>query len=238
MNTSRDEIEELISYYKEDKLIKYEMDGFMQQVQKYFLEWPGFFVNNDSVIHSVKSRLKNPEHLRDKIERKQAEGRIITLSNFREEITDLIGVRVLYLYQDQFRTIHNEIMRQIKERHEWKLVEPPKAYTWDPDAVEVYEKLGINHELKETYYTSVHYVIKPYNESEQSICCEIQVRTLFEEIWGEIDHTINYPYPTNSIACKEQLKVLAKLISSGTRLSDSIFRSLQEYNALQNKNDK
>ena len=56
MNTSRDEIEELISYYKEDKLIKYEMDGFMQQVQKYFLEWPGFFVNNDSVIHSVKSR--------------------------------------------------------------------------------------------------------------------------------------------------------------------------------------
>ena len=45
-----------------------------------------------------------------------------------------------------------------------------------------------------------------------SICCEIQVRTLFEEIWGEIDHTINYPHSTESIACKEQLKVLTKLI--------------------------
>lgn len=61
------------------------------------------------------------------------------------------------------------------------------------------------------------------------------MRTLFEEIWGEIDHTINYPHVTDSIACKEQLKVLAKLISSGTRLSDSIFRSYNEYNEIRKK---
>ena len=40
---------------------------------------------------------------------------------------------------------------------------------------------------------------------------------------GEIDHTINYPHATNSIACKEQIRVLAKLVSTGTRLADSIF---------------
>lgn len=141
----------------------------------------------------------------------------------------MIGVRVLYLYQDQFQIIHNEIMRQINERKEWELVEEPKAYTWDPEAAKTYDNLEIKHQLKETFYTSVHYVIKPYNDNSQSICCEIQVRTLFEEIWGEIDHTINYPHATNSVACKEQLKVLAKLISSGTRLSDSIFRSYNEY---------
>ena len=61
------------------------------------------------------------------------------------------------------------------------------------------------------------------------MCCEIQVRTLFEEIWGEIDHAINYPVATESVACKEQLRVLAKLASTGSRLADSIFRSYGEY---------
>lgn len=172
--------------------------------------------------------------MRDKIERKISEGRIITTDNFRNEITDLVGIRILYLYPDQFITIHNEILKQVNQRKEWKFVEKPNAYTWDPEAAKLYDKLGISHEIKDTFYTSVHYVIKPYNDNTQSVCCEIQVRTLFEEIWGEIDHTINYPHKTESIACREQLKVLAKLISSGTRLSDSIFRSYQEYINLKN----
>lgn len=229
MSTDEKSIAEIIRFYQNDELLKYELEGFKKQVENFFLDWPGFVVNQKSVIHSIKSRIKDPQHLRDKIYRKTENGRKISIDNFREQITDLIGVRVLYLYQDQFQIIHNEIMRQINERKEWKLVEEPKAYTWDPEAAKTYDNLGIKHQLKETFYTSVHYVIKPYNDNSQSICCEIQVRTLFEEIWGEIDHTINYPHATNSVACKEQLKVLAKLISSGTRLSDSIFRSYNEY---------
>ena len=67
------------------------------------------------------------------------------------------------------------------------------------------------------------------NNAKSDVTCEIQVRTLFEEIWGEIDYTINYPHATNSIACKEQIRVLAKLVSAGTRLADSIFRTYDEY---------
>ena len=71
-------------------------------------------------------------------------------------------------------------------------------------------------------------MVKP-NNRQNNIVCEIQVRTLFEEIWGEIDHTINYPKKTDSVACGEQLRVLAKLVSTGTRLADSIFRSHSEH---------
>ena len=78
-----------------------------------------------------------------------------------------------------------------------------------------FESLGLDVKLKESYYTSIHYLIKPKASSD--VCCEIQVRTLFEEIWGEIDHTLNYPVPTKSKACREQLRVLSKLVS--TRLS-------------------
>lgn len=48
-------------------------------------------------------------------------------------------------------------------------------------------------------------------------------------VQGEIDHAINYPHPIDSVACSEQLKVLSKLISIGTRLSDSIFKSYNGY---------
>ena len=108
MNSDEKNINDIVNFYKNDKLLKYELEGFKQQVQNFFLEWPGFVVNDNSVIHSVKSRIKDAEHLRDKLQRKIHSGREITISNFRNQVTDLIGVRILYLYQDQFEIIHNE----------------------------------------------------------------------------------------------------------------------------------
>lgn len=136
-------------------------------------------------------------------------------------MTDLAGVRILHLYQDQFIQIHRLIAKQIAEK-EWYLHETPVAYSWDPESISFFKELGLDVQYKESFYTSIHYVVKPKFDS--NICCEIQVRTLFEEIWGEIDHTINYPSATQNKACKEQLRVLSKLVSTGTRLADSIFQ--------------
>lgn len=55
------------------------------------------------------------------------------------------------------------------------------------------------------------------------LSCEIQIRTLFEEIWGEIDHELNYPNPTESSVCREQLRVLAKVVGAGSRLVSAIY---------------
>jgi len=76
-------------------------------------------------------------------------------------------------------------------------------------------------------YTSVHYVVEANTKTRYT--CEIQVRTLMEELWGEVDHTINYPHKTPSIACSEQIRALARLTSGCSRLVDSIFRSHEEY---------
>lgn len=59
---------------------------------------------------------------------------------------------------------------------------------------------------------------------------ELQVRTLMEEVWGEVSHSINYPVETASISCREQLRVLARISSGCTRLVDSIFSSYEESN--------
>ena len=215
----------------EDKIVLDYLNPEKQYELKAFLQTVLFFFENNpalkGIVHSVKSRMKDPEHLKDKIQRKLKSGKTIDENNLFTVVNDLIGVRVLYLYQDQFQLIHNELLKKVDETKDWMFVEAPKAYTWDPETREYFEKLNIHTEVRDTYYTSVHYVIKPNNELS-NITCEIQVRTLFEEIWGEIDHTINYPHPTEIIACKEQLRVLAKLVSTGTRLADSIFRTYND----------
>jgi len=217
-------IKEIIDYYNKSD-IQFQLNSFRNRVRDFFDNNPVFY--ETLIVHSVKSRIKDSSHLEEKIKRKQTQKDVtITKENLFSEITDLIGIRVLHLYFDQFHIIHNEIMKQI-EQGEWVLFEEPKAYTWDPETVELFNKLGIKT-IKKDSYTSMHYVIKP-NNNENAICCEIQVRTLFEEIWGEIDHSINYPKKTDSVACSEQLKVLSKLASTGTRLADSIFRSHSEH---------
>jgi len=124
------------------------------------------------------------------------------------------------LYSQQFRDIHAAISDHIGHGY-WHLHEAPVAYSWDPEATGFFTSLGLNAETRDSYYTSIHYVVKP--QSTADLTCEIQVRTLFEEAWGEIDHALNYPSATEVLACKEQIRVLAKLASTGTRLADSIF---------------
>jgi putative GTP pyrophosphokinase len=231
MSELNENIDNVIAFYKENQ---HRFQQFQASVETFFVKHPLLNAKPLPIIHSVKSRIKDPDHLRDKIERKFKKGKVVTKENLFTEITDLVGFRVLHLYQDQFPSIHKQILKYIEEG-DWKFVESPKAYTWDPESKIMYDQLGIENEVRDTFYTSVHYVVKPNNSNPNAVCCEIQVRTLFEEIWGEIDHSINYPHPTEDIACKEQLRVLSKLVSTGTRLADSIFRTLIDHNRKKNE---
>jgi putative GTP pyrophosphokinase len=191
------------------------------------------FINRDpdlkNLVHSYKSRFKDLDHLTRKIERKNNEDALlpeaeqkgpITANNIKERITDISGIRILHLYIGQFEDIHKALMRYV-DTGELALFEPPKAYTWDPEYSRLFADLGVTPQVKESFYTSVHYVFKPRADSD--ITCEVQVRTLFEEVWGEIDHTFNYPVKSDNRVIQEQLKVLARVVGAGTRLSDSIF---------------
>jgi putative GTP pyrophosphokinase len=204
----------------------HDLNIFLDGIQKWFALHPELSLKSFPIVHSVKARMKNHDHLRGKLERKWDDANPISSENIFNKITDLAGVRVLHLYQDQFPKIHSEILNKVHFLKDWYLPEEPKAYTWDPESQKFFEDLGIKVDIKESFYTSVHYLIKPRHDSP--ICCEIQVRTLFEEIWGEVDHTLNYPTKSENLSCREQLRVLAKMVGAGSRLVDSIFRSAEE----------
>ncbi|MEI6196986.1 MAG: RelA/SpoT domain-containing protein [Verrucomicrobiota bacterium] len=191
-------------------------------------------------VHSFKWRLKEPSHLRDKLKRKIKECKEkkkkfrITPNNLFFEINDLVGIRILHLHTRQIAKI-DKILRELFEEGRFRIIEGPFARTWDDETKSFFDEIGIRtRQSGPSMYTSVHYVID--SNSRTRYTAEIQVRTLAEELWGEVAHTIDYPTPSKSLACKEQIRVLARVTSSCTRLVDSIFRSHEEFNSSKKKN--
>jgi putative GTP pyrophosphokinase len=201
--------------------MRHELKIFMDGVLHFLGDHPTLRASGREIVHSYKSRLKDPDHLRAKLVRKRVEGNPISPDNLFQRVTDLAGVRIIHLFQEHFEQIDNVIRLKV-DGGDWVLGERPTAYTWDPEAAEFFKKFDLDVTQKPTAYTSVHYLIRPRPDSP--LCCEVQIRTLFEEIWGEVDHRINYPVPTTSLACREQIRVLSKIVGAGSRLLDSLHR--------------
>lgn len=179
-------------------------------------------------VHSLRWRVKDPEHLRDKLSRKFLEAKVsglpfgINKDNLLLKINDLAGIRILHLHTSQIVDIDRELSNVFDE-FRFKVIERAKARTWDDEYREYYNSVGIKTVVSPKMYTSVHYVVAPNIRTK--VTCEIQVRTLAEELWGEVDHSMNYPVACSVDTCREQIKVLARVTSSCSRLVDSIYRA-------------
>jgi ppGpp synthetase/RelA/SpoT-type nucleotidyltranferase len=159
----------------------------------------------------------------------------VTRANLLKEVDDLAGVRLLHLHSKQTTDIHPAI-QAVLSTHKYSLVRKPVVYIWDIENREFFDSLGIKPIERPEMYTSVHYIIASAQRPEMHM--ELQLRTLMEEAWGEVSHVINYPDATRSLACREQLKALARLTSGCTRLIDSIFSSRTEHETLTVKQPK
>ena len=183
-------------------------------------------------VHSIRSRLKDPSHLREKLVRKfyecKRERRAFDIEpgNLLTKVNDLVGVRILHLHTRQIRAI-DAAVRSVLNENKYSLIEGPFARTWDDESRQFFEDCRIKTQESPSMYTSVHYVVG--SASRTKVTGEIQVRTLMEEVWGEVSHALNYPNPTESLACREQLKVLARVTSSASRLVDSIFATAEDH---------
>ena len=179
------------------------------------------------MIHFIKYRVKKKQSLRGKLERLAlAEGAIpIDQDNLFDRVHDLAGVRIIHLHTDQIEEIHPQIQKILKD-HRYDLAVPPVAYCWDVEYESMFRKLGLRTESQSSMYTTVHYDVRA--NTDTGIACELQVRSLADEVWGEVSHRVNYPVESQSDACRRQLKVLARLTSGCGRLVDSIFKTDQE----------
>lgn len=143
-------------------------------------------------VHSVRWRVKDPEHLMAKIIRKLNDNNEkyidICAENYTDIVTDLIGIRVLHLFKKDWQPIHKFIKSMCK------LSEKPVVYIRKGDDSESDEYNDEDCEVKihNAGYRSVHYITTT-RPMKDDIFTEIQVRTIFEEGWSEIDHRVRYP---------------------------------------------
>lgn len=195
-----------------------------------------------SKFHSFRYRIKEPEHLIEKIIRKRKENyrkyKDLTKDNYLKFITDIIGIRGLILFKEQWIDFHkyiidifeNSSLQYISDyikdfdediNHTY-IAEPPVAHIRDGDDRRMYRHI-LRDEciLSQKIYRSVHYVLK-----YRGIYLEIQVRTLFEEGWGEIEHDIVYPYNINDKNLINYSKLLNRLVGLADEMG-SYFNTLR-----------
>jgi len=184
-------------------------------------------------VHSVRYRIKDEEHVIEKIIRKRIKDpeTIISLNNYKDELTDLIGIRALHLFKEEWLSIHDLITST------WELKQKPVANYREGDPskyLEHFKELGCETKVHKFGYRSVHYIVET-KPAKTKHFAEIQIRTIFEEAWSEIDHTIRYPYDQDNPIFGQFLLILNRLAGSADEMGTFILYLKKE---MQEKEDQ
>lgn len=186
-------------------------------------------------VHSVRWRIKNPLNLLKKIIRKRAENNQkyseISVENYHEIVTDLVGIRALHLFKLDCLIIDSSISNI------WTFLEKPVAYIRTGDSEELKEKFKENgFDIKEhpAGYRSIHYVIES-KPLKRKIFTEIQVRTIFEEGWSEIDHTVRYPNFSNNELLTYFLEIFNRMAGSADDMGGFVLGLVAKLNQFEEK---
>ena len=169
-------------------------------------------------VHSVRWRIKDTNHLLEKIVRKRAEGqekyKNINAENYFEIVTDLVGLRALHLFKDDCFAIDTHLQST------WTPIESPTAYVREGDPQDLTSRLrdhGFEVKQHPAGYRSVHYVLST-QPLQRRIFAEVQVRTIFEEGWSEIDHRVRYPNYSNDKLVSYFLTIFNRLAGSADEM--------------------
>ena len=130
-------------------------------------------------LQSYHSRLKDTEHLVEKLVRKRLENyakyRKMDATNYMRYVTDLIGIRGLLLYREDWVNFHKYITHWFKNDPEkyirdygrdydknasGYMAEPPKVHTRLGDYADIYMNwIPEENILDRKHYRAVHYIV-------------------------------------------------------------------------------
>jgi ppGpp synthetase/RelA/SpoT-type nucleotidyltranferase len=165
--------------------------------------------------------VKDPEHLIVKIIRKTSDRKIkygedfqFNVDNYKEEVSDLIGVRAIHIFKEDWEDIHNYITNT------WKVMEIT-ANVREGDDTQRFDELNIQIQSRKSGYRSVHYLIE-FFPTNQKVIAEIQVRTIFEEGYGEIDHQLRYSHDQIPEVLTLNLLLLNRIAGSSDEMASFI----------------
>ena len=190
-------------------------------------------------IHSYRYRIKEPDHLLEKIVRKRKENPEkfagLDHTNYHKFVTDLIGIRVFFLYREDWIHFHRYITSTFENNPDIYVEDRLMDFDENPDHYYIAERPKVYKRSGDTriydvneidiktggIYRSLHYIVK-----FKGYYVEIQGRTLFEEGWSEVDHDIVYPYYKEDELLGDYSKLLNRLSGLADEMS-SYFRKIK-----------
>ena len=139
-------------------------------------------------------------------------------------LTDMIGIRVICAFLEDLDIVEQQLVTYFN--------------------VKEIERKGAQQPFREFGYESVHVLIaipedcKPKKELDpplpDEVVCEIQIRTILQDAWAEVEHELIYKSEFNPFD-KPLRRKLASINASLT-LADTIFQEIRDYqNRLQSE---
>jgi len=123
-------------------------------------------------IENIKTRLKSPNSIRDKMVRKNLP---FTLSSMEENLNDIAGIRVICSFLEDIYMLANCLIQQ-----DDVLLLDWKDYIKNP---------------KENGYRSLHLIIQIpifLQDEKKNMKVEVQLRTIAMEFWANLEHRLRY----------------------------------------------
>lgn len=166
------------------------------------------YIHEYNPIEHVRSRLKSPESIIQKMYRKN--GSTVSLDELKENIRDIAGVRIICSFISDIYRISDMIQKQ----KDVELVSL-KDYIKNP---------------KPNGYRSLHLIIKIpvfMSDREEHVYVELQIRTMAMDFWASLEHKIYYKYqnaiPENML---EELKEAAYTASELDKKMEKLHREI------------
>jgi len=169
MNQFKDMKVELIRFMMSYKFALEEMMTKINILKQEFK-----YIHDYNPIEHVSSRLKSPESILNKIQRK---GYDYSFESITENIRDIAGIRITCAYISDIYKISEMLQKQ----KDVTLIEC-KDYIKNP---------------KPNGYQSLHLIVQIpifMSDREEHIFVEIQIRTIAMDFWASLEHKIYYKY--------------------------------------------
>lgn len=173
--------QELMAYYK---------CAIMEVETKFNVLNTEFSLKYDrNPIETIKSRLKSPESIIEKLQRKNLE---FSAQCIERELTDIAGVRVVCAFPEDIYRLAECLLKQ--------------------DDIRLIKKKDYIEHPKENGYRSLHLIVEIpifLHDQKRCMCVEVQLRTIAMDFWASLEHRIYYKKGQDDETLRAELKECA-----------------------------
>lgn len=173
--------------------------------------------NQRNPIEMIKSRVKKPSSIVEKLQRRGWE---VSLESMMEHLDDIAGIRVICSFVDDIYQVAEMLTRQDDVK-----VIAIKDYIKNP---------------KKNGYRSYHMIVEIpvfFSNEKRQMRVEVQIRTIAMDFWASLDHQLKYKKDfIDSSGISEELRECAEIIAQTDEKMLSIRKSI-ESQGIQIKND-